>query len=731
MIRPSLLFERWPRFAHRHARLVLAGALAVLVPLAVLWSLAAGEYGTSFSIHGSEAQQLFDALRDRFPSSAGDQVTVVVKPAAGYDDAGTKAQVEALRKDLAALPEVTGVSSPYDSQGAFSTDKTVARMTVQYAKQASKIDKSDAKALIDLVKRESKAGFQVEAEGAVVRLAEREPPGSSEIIGISAAIIILLLAFGSIVAMGLPIVTALIGLSSGFFLVGLASRLINMPSFAPQFIAMIGIGVGIDYALLVVSRYREEVAQGSSREDSTVRAISTAGRSVFFAGGTVVIALLGLWASGIAAIGWLGTAGAAVVGIMVAVAVMVLPALLRFVGPYLDRWRVPGVGAPSADSTSGISYRWSRLVQRYPLVCLVVSLGFLLLLAAPVLDLQLGTSDSGNNPTSFTSRRAYDLITEGFGPGANGPVLVGLIIDNPDSVAKVQALPASLAGFTDVQQVSAPRFNDDKSAALITVLPKSAPQDHATVDLIHDLRATLRAGFRSTGATPLVGGSTALFIDVGDQQSARLPWFLAGVLALSFLLLMAVFRSLLVPVKAVFMNLLSIGGSFGLLVAVFQWGWFAGLIGVDKKGPVEAFLPMMLFAVLFGLSMDYEVFLVSRIREEYLKSGDNSEAVARGLSVTSRVITAAAAIMVAVFGAFALSDQRVVKEFGVGLACAILIDATVVRLVLVPSLMQLAGRWNWWMPGRLDRLVPRLGAEPAGTPRRSPPRRSGAEPEAP
>ena len=725
------MFERWPRFAHSHAPLVLVGAVAVLVPLAVLWSLAAGEYGSSFSVPGSEAQQLFDALRNRFPSNAGDQVTVVVKPAGGLDDRAAKAQVETLRGKLVKLPEVVGVSSPYEAQGAISKDGTIARIIVQYDKQASQVDKTAATGLIDLVKKESVPGFQVDAEGAVVRLAEREPPGSSELIGISAAIIILLLAFGSVVAMGLPIVTALIGLSSGFFLVGLASRFINMPSFAPQFIAMIGIGVGIDYALLVVSRYREEVGRGSSREDATARAISTAGRSVFLAGGTVVIALLGLWASGIAAIGWLGTAGAVVVGIMVAVAVLVLPALLRFVGPYLDRWRMPGVGGPSADSTSGIAYRWSRLVQRYPLVCLVVSLGLLLLLAAPVLDLQLGTSDSGNNPTTFTSRRAYDLITEGFGPGANGPVLVGLIIDNPAAIGKVQALPASLSNFNNVQQVSAPRLNEDKSAAVITVLPKSSPQDQTTVDLIHDLRDNLRATFRDTGATPLVGGSTALFIDVGQQQSARLPWFLAGVLALSFLLLMAVFRSLLVPVKAVFMNLLSIAGSFGVLVAVFQWGWLAGVIGVDKKGPVEAFLPMLLFAVLFGLSMDYEVFLVSRIREEYVDSGENSEAVARGLSVTSRVITAAAAIMVAVFGAFALSDQRVVKEFGVGLACAIFIDATVVRLVLVPSLMQLAGRWNWWMPGRLDRLVPRIGAEPAGSARRAPAGRPEAKPEAP
>jgi RND superfamily putative drug exporter len=709
--RPSFLFERWPRFAHRHARLVILGAFAVIIPLGVLWAFAAGEYGTSFSVPGSEAQELFDVLEERFPSNAGDQATVVIKADAGFEDAAVQAQVEGLRQELAALPEVTVVSSPLEDPGSISPDGTIARITVQYGTQARDLNESTAEALIELVEEQSTAGFQVEAGGPVVLLAEREPPGSSEIIGIAAAIIILLLAFGSVVAMGLPIATALLGLSTGFFLVGLASRFVPMPGFAPQFISMIGIGVGIDYALLVVSRYREEVGNGLSAEDATVTAVATAGRSVFFAGVTVVIALLGLWASGIAAIGWVGTAAAGVVGIMVAIALLVLPAFLRFAGPYLDRWSVPGLKPPSADSTTGMGYRWSRLVQRYPLICLAVSLGLLLLLAAPALDLELGTSDSGNNPESFTSRRAYDLITEGFGPGANGPVIVGVTIDDPAAVFRVEQLPAFLGGLEGVAQVSPPRFNEDQTAAAITVIPESAPQDTETVNLIHVLRRELRQEFEGVGAQPLVGGSTALFIDVGTQQTERLPYFLGAVLLLSFLLLMAVFRSLLVPLKAVAMNLLSIAASFGILVAIFQWGWFGDILGVSREGPVEAFLPMMLFAVLFGLSMDYEVFLVSRIREEYLKSGDNSEAVARGLSVTSRVITAAAAIMVAVFGAFALSEQRVVKEFGIGLSIAILLDATVVRLVLVPSLMQLAGRWNWWMPQRLDRLVPRISVE--------------------
>jgi RND superfamily putative drug exporter len=723
---PSFLFERWPRFAHRHARLVIAVTLAIMVPLGVLWSVAAGEYGAAFSLSGSEAQELFDVLDERFPSNAGDTATVVVKADAGIDNLAVREQVEGLRDELSRLDGVSAVSSPFDGPGAISPDGKIARLSVQYATQTEDEADEQAPALVDLVKDASEPGFQVEAGGALVQLTEREPPGNSEIIGITAAIIILLLAFGSLVAMGLPIMTALLGLSSSFFLVGLASRFVPMPGFAPQFIAMIGIGVGIDYALLIVSRYREEVANGYSSEDATVTAIGTAGRSVFFAGGTVVIALLGLWASGIQAIGWVGTAGALVVAIMVSVSLLALPAFLRIAGPYVDRWRVPGLRVPAADSTAGMGYRWSRFVQRDPWMCLAASLGLLLLLAAPALDLRLGTSDSGNNPESFTTRRAYDLISEGFGPGANAPIVVGAIIDDPTAIAKVEQLPQFLKGLDDVVQVSPPRFNDDKSAAVITVIPGSAPQDQETIDLIHMMRRALASEFEGTGARPLVGGSTALFIDVGEQQATRLPYFLAAVLFLSFLLLMAVFRSLLVPLKAVLMNLLSIGAAFGILVVIFQWGWLAGPLGVTREGPVEAFLPMMLFAVLFGLSMDYEVFLVSRIREEYLKSGDNSESVARGLSVTSRVITAAAAIMVAVFGAFALSDQRVVKEFGIGLGIAILLDATVVRLVLVPSLMQLAGKWNWWMPQRLDRLVPRINVESerqdqrGATPRQAP-----------
>ncbi len=687
---------------------MLAVTALIFIGLGVLYAFAGGSYGDRFTVPGAEAQKLFDLLEQRFPARAGDSATIVIKSDAGFTDAASQAQLQSVIDRLKQLPDVTDVSSPLASTGDISADGKIARITVQYDKRATDLPASSNQAILDLRPQLSQPGFQVEAGGAVPQRAERESPGGTELIGIMAAIIILLLAFGSLVAMGLPIFTALLGLTSGFFIVGVGARFVPMPNFTAQFAAMIGIGVGIDYALLIVNRFREAESLGLSNEDATVAAAATAGRSVFFAGGTVVIALLGLWASGIESIGWVGTAGAVLVAMTVAVALLVLPALLRYAGPYVDRWRVPFLHAPAAGAKSGVGYRLSRIVQARPLVCLVISLSVLLLLSAPVLGLRTGTSDAGNNPESFTSRRAYDLLTEGFGAGTNGPIIVGLIIDSQDALPKVQALPDFLRAQSGVASVSTLRINSDNSAAVVTVIPTSAPQDQATVDLINNLRRDLRANFAGTGGEPLVGGSTALFIDVGNHVTSRLPIFLGAVIALSFVLLMAVFRSILVPVKAALMNLLSIGSSFGILVAVFQWGWLGGILGVHRSGPVESFLPMMLFAVLFGLSMDYEVFLVSRIREEYLATGDNTEAVARGLSATTRVITAAAAIMVCVFGAFGLSDQRVIKEFGIGLATAIFLDATVVRLILVPSLMQLAGKWNWWMPHWLDRILPRL-----------------------
>ncbi len=701
--------ESWARFASRHPWHVLAGALASIAVFGVLFAIAGGGYADSFSIPGTESQRLVDLLEKRFPQSAGDSATVVVRAADGLDNAKVRSRVEALVAELKPLPEVVGVTSPYDQPGAISSDGSIALINVQYSKQAFDLKRASVNALLDLREKASTPGFQIEAGGRVVRVAEMEKPGSSELVGLTAAVIILLIAFGSVVAMGLPIITALLALASGFFLVGVGASFVDLASFTPQFAGMIGIGVGIDYSLLVVTRFREGLAQGVSVEDAIAKASTTAGRSVAFAGTTVVIALLGLWAMGLPFIAYVATAAALVVALSVVVAVVVLPAILRLAGPRIDKWRLPGLAAVSYDSETGFGYRLSRIVQRAPLASLAVSLGILLALASPVLGMRLGASDAGNSPKSFTSRRAYDLISEGFGPGYNGRILVALRIDDPGAMGAIDALPSVIAETEGVASVSPPTYNEADSAAIITVIPATAPQSQETADLVHHLRRRVPEAVEGSGAQALVGGPTAVFIDVGDRITSRLPPFFAAVIGLSFVLLMAVFRSVLVPLKAAAMNLLSIGAAYGVLVAVFQWGWFGGIIGVQRQGPIESFLPMMMFAVLFGLSMDYEVFLVSRIREEFLETRNNTESVARGLSMTTRVISAAAAIMVAVFLSFALSDQRVVKEFGIGLAAAIFIDATVVRLILVPSIMQLLGNANWWFPRWLDRLMPQIG----------------------
>jgi RND superfamily putative drug exporter len=710
-----MLFERWPRFATRRPRLVLGITAAAVLVFGLLYGLNHGSYGDAFSLPGAESQRLVDLLKERFPSRAGDSAYVVVSAANGVDSQDTMDEVKALQNKLETLPQVVSVSSPYETPGSVSADRTIAFLNVQYSDSATRIQKDSVHALVDMVAAENRPGFQVEAGGSPLRRIEMEPPGAAEAIGLTAAAVILLIAFGSVVAMGLPIAVALIALTSGFFLVGFGAQFVELPSFTPQFSAMIGIGVGIDYALLITSRFREGLRRGLSVPDSIGIAAQTAGRSVLFAGTTVVIALLGLWAAGMPAVGWVGTGSSLVVGLSVVAALIVLPAILALVGHRIDRWQIPFL--PSAASTSedrGLAYKWSRFVQRNPIPCLIVSLGLLLVAAAPVVDLQLGTSDAGNNPPSFTSRRAYDLLARGFGPGFTGPIIVGFSL-NDHQTGLVNQEAAVLAQMPNVAAVTPPSFSDDQSAAVLTVIPRTSPQDTATVDLVHQLREKLRTDLASEpGVEPLVGGATALFADVGARLSSRMPFFFAGVIGLSFILLMAVFRSVVVAFKAAVMNLLSIGASFGLLVAIFQWGWLGSILGVHRAGPIESFMPMTLFAVLFGLSMDYEVFLVSRIREEYLRTGDNSDAVARGLSVTSRVISAAAAIMIAVFLAFAVSDQRIVKEFGIGLAVAIFLDATLVRLVLVPSLMQLMGKWNWWFPSWLDRIVPRISIDDRG-----------------
>jgi RND superfamily putative drug exporter len=473
---------------------------------------------------------------------------------------------------------------------------------------------------------------------------------------------------------------------------------------------MIGIGVGIDYALIIVTRYRQGLHDGLEPREANLRALDTSGRAVVFAGLTVVISLLGIFLMNLDFMRSVAVAAISAVAMTMLAAITLLPALLGFTGRNIDRFGLPHRGKAEDDGTRSFWYRWSRLIQSHPWPALIISATILIVLALPLFAMRLGFADPGNRPESDTTRRAYDLLSEGFGPGFNGPMMV--VVDIPGGEAdspKVQEIAEAIRGTQGVASVVDPVIIPPSKLAIINVFPTSAPQDEETTDLVHRLRnVTIPEVERSTGLTVYTSGGPAIVVDFSDYMRDRLPYFIGAVLLLSFLLLLAVFHSVVVPAKAVIMNLLSIAAAFGVTVAVFQWGWGKSLVGVGKEGPIEAWAPMMLFAIVFGLSMDYEVFLLTRIREEYDKTGDNRRAVADGLAATGRVISAAAAIMVCVFASFILGDERALKLFGFGLAAAVFIDATIVRLVLVPAAMELMGKANWWAPEWLVRYLPTI-----------------------
>jgi len=718
--RPGLL-ARWGAYAARHWGRVLLAWVALVVLLGVLGSTARGRFADDFKLPGTESQAARDLLEERFPQQAGDPATVVMQAPAGFNDPAVKATVEQLIEQFKALPEVVAVASPYDAgSGAISADGAIAFATLQYAGRGIEVAEASVDAMFDLVDGSSTNGLRVEVGGAVVQAGEVVPPGRSEAIGLAAGAIILLIAFGSVVAMGLPMVTAIFGLGAGLITILLLARVLAMSTFTPAFAAMIGIGVGIDYALLVVTRYREELAHGQPVIEAVSIAVDTAGRAVIFAGTAVAIALLALLVIGIEFVAAIGVAGATVVVASVLVATTLLPALLGMAGTHIDRWSIPAFHAAETQSTSSVWYRLAGAVQRHSMVSALGALVLLLVLAAPVIDMRLGSSDAGNNPETLHSRRAYDLLSEGFGPGFNGPFIIAVDLPTAGAEATLDTLATALANTEGVAFASPPRLSPEGRAAVISVIPAGSPQDASTAELLGRLRDdVIPTAIAGTDVRAYVGGITAAFDDIGDRIAQRLPIFFALVIGLSFLLLMAVFRSIAVPIKAAIMNLLSIGAAYGVLVAIFQWGWFSGFLGTGGAGPIESFLPMMLFAVLFGLSMDYEVFLLSRIRENYVRGMGNSISITQGVTQTARVITAAAAIMVAVFLSFALSEGRIIKEFGIGLGTAIFLDATIVRLVLVPAVMELLGDVNWWFPRWLDRALPSIQIEGAHEPARS------------
>jgi RND superfamily putative drug exporter len=704
----SLALYRLGRFAVRRRRLVVGCWLIGVVLVMVLAKSLGGATSDEFKVSGVESQTAYDLLRSRFPEAAGASAQVVFHTPEGTTvDTGNRPTIDATLRRLKAMPGVTDVMGPIANP-----DKTIALVEVQYREEMEDLGKAGYQRLDAAVQPARDAGVQTELGGPLPQYAEHPEPGGTEGLGLLTAMVILLFAFGSVIAMGLPIGLAIFGVVGGVSFVKLLSAVLPISASGPTLASMIGIGVGIDYALFVVTRHRQHLHEGMTVEESAGRAIATAGQAVIFAGGTVVIAILGLTIVGISMVTGMGLASAIVVAVMVVASITLLPALLGFAGHAVDKLTLPGRRTHHGAAHISGWQRWGHHVARHPWRYLVASLGLLLVLTAPMLSMRLGQVDAGSMTKSSTLRRSYDLVAKGFGPGFNGPLLLAVELPAEGDTAVLRSLADRIAKDPVVDVVAPPHLSPDRATAVVQVIPKSAPQSAETSSLIHRLRdRTIPAATAGTGAKVYVGGMTATFIDLSAKVGARLPWFIGSVVGLSFVLLMMVFRSILVPLKAALMNILSIGAAYGVVVAVFQWGWGRSLIGLDETVPIVSFVPMFMFAILFGLSMDYEVFLLSRVREEYLHTGDNTGSVVVGISSTARVITSAALIMIAVFGGFVFGNDSMVKMMGLGLATAVFVDATIVRVVLVPASMRLLGDANWWLPRWLDRIVPHLDVD--------------------
>jgi RND superfamily putative drug exporter len=678
--------------------------IVALVGSAVLASSFGGDHRVDYRTPNSDAAASLDVLNERLPQLAGDQASLVVHATAGIADPAVAAQVAALAAKIDAVDHVVAVTPT-----SVSADGRTSIATIQFDTTAEKIPQADLEKVLELASASKSATVDVELGGYAIQSAEMAE-GSSESIGLIAAAIILLIAFGSVVAAGLPITVSILGLGVGLSIGSLLSAVIDVPSWGTSLATMIGIGVGIDYALFIVTRFRSSLADGMSVPDAVTTSVTTAGRSVLFAGGTVVVSLLGLGVMGLEYMWGAAIAMSVTVAVMMFAAVSLLPALLALLGHRVDRLRLPFVGRDR-----GRDNVWARLagvVQRRPWVMGSLALGVLIVMSVPLTSLRYGYPDGGSGDEALTSRRAYDLVTDGFGPGANGPLLVSIAAPSGSALpaGAVDALRARVAGTPGVAAVTPPLVAPTGDAAVLTVVPTSGPQQPETADLVRRLRSDV-APSAVDGVQMHVGGASATYVDETDYMGPRFPWFIAIVLLLSFVLLLAVFRAVLVAAKAVLMNLLSLGAAFGAIGLAAQGGWFGGLIGINQATPIPVWLPIMMFAVLFGLSMDYEVFLLSRIREAYNHGHDNAAAVRSGMASSGRVITAAAAIMVTVFGAYMFDDGAILKLAGLGLATAVLVDATIVRMVLVPATMDLLGDRNWWMPRWLQRWVPHVDVE--------------------
>jgi RND superfamily putative drug exporter len=707
------------RWCFRHRLTVILIWVATLIAIAVPFLTHGAAYNNAFDLPGTESTRAQSLLQAAAPAEAGDSDQIVIHTAHGsVTDPAVEHRVTAMLGKVAALPSVASVDSMYTPAGAgrIGPDRTTAYATVTFDAQADQVPVADTTRVIHTAQAAAGPDLQVSLGGGAVTDAESSSTPSTEYIGILAAGIILFIAFGSLLGMIVPLLVAIAGVGAGVMSVGLLSRVTTVGTIAPTVAALIGLGVGIDYALFIVTRHRGGLREGLPPQEAAVRALNTSGRAVLFAGGTVIIALLGMLVLRITPLTGIGIAAATTVLFTVLAAITLLPALLGLFGTRLisrrQRRRHAAAGPRAERTGDGFWGRWADLVTRHKAAFSVVALLVVAVLSLPALSLRLGSADAGNDPAGSTTRIAYDTLADGFGPGSSGPLVLVAPLHGPGEVKALNALAATVRHTPGVASVQATPATATTRLGVIDVVPTSAPQDEATSRLIGHLRQdVIPAAEKGTGLSVHVGGPTATEDDFAHVLTGKLPLFLGIIVALGCLLLMIAFRSVVIPLTAALMNLLASAASFGVVVAVFQWGAGSELLGVGKAGPVEAVLPVIMLAILFGLSMDYQVFLVSRMHEDWQRTGSNQHAVRTGQAGTGRMITAAALIMICVFMAFVLGGQRTIAEFGVGLAAAVTIDAFVLRTVLVPALMHLFGRANWWLPSRLDRVLPRFSIE--------------------
>jgi uncharacterized membrane protein YdfJ with MMPL/SSD domain len=697
------------RACYRHRWITVSAWIIGVGLLIALWQLFGAAALNTFTSN-DPGQAVLD---QHFPRASGDTLTLAIRSTAPVTSPAVRAQVTAALVPFARAAHVTSVSDPYSTPGQISRDGHIAFATVQFGIQGSSIANGEALALISDAKAASVKGTTFSIGGDVIDLAQAPYGGPTDGIAVVAAAIILLIAFGSLLAMALPVVTALLGIGAGLSLIALLGHVFPAPSFSPIIAGIIGLGVGVDYALFIVTRFREGLQAAAAPEAAAVTAMRTAGRSVLVAGTTVVIGMLGLLVLRQALLNGVAVAAAATVAMVLLASLTLLPALLGFTGSRLarpsrikaPRWMTRSTTARAAAKERPAAERWAAVIQRRPAIAAVLSGAFILLLAAPALGIKLSLPDESTDARGTMGYASYATMAQGFGPGFDAPVIIAATL--PDAHASTARLAAAVGSTPGIAHVTPAIVSPDGKAAMIIAYPTSGEQDPATDVTVNRIRGTvLPEATAGTGIRAYVTGPNAANVSFASLIGQRLPWLIVVVVALSMILLLVIFRSVTVAIKAAVMNLLSITAAYGVLVMIAQNGWLGPVFGFPEKMPVTTWVPVFLFVILFGLSMDYEVFLLSRIREAYDASGDNAASVARGLSRTARVISAAAAIMIAVFLSIVIGPQVTTKQIGLGLAVAILIDATVVRLVLVPALMQLLGRANWWLPGWLARVLP-------------------------